>query len=164
MSIRKIISMSSCAMLLTIGSAYADINVIDSYSYETSPGMRVGAAFMTIENTGDQIERIVGATSSVCDQVEIHTMEQGESGVMMMRKVKDGLEIKPGEKLVLSSQGYHLMLVGLHDTLVENKNIDVTLERETGEPIALKIQVFSRAGYKAHTDKKETEKSSAPQE
>ena len=81
-------------------------------------------------------------------------MEQGESGVMMMRKVKDGLEIKPGEKLVLSSQGYHLMLVGLHETLVENKNIDVTLERETRRTDCAQDSSFSRAGYKAHTDKK----------
>ena len=52
------------------------------------------------------------------------TMEQG---VMKMREVKDGLEIKPGETVELKPGGYHVMFVDLKQPLKQGDKVKVTL-------------------------------------
>jgi copper(I)-binding protein len=51
-----------------------------------------------------------------------------EKGVMAMRPVRDGLEIKPGETVTLKPESFHLMLFGLKHPLTEGERVMVTLD------------------------------------
>jgi copper(I)-binding protein len=51
-----------------------------------------------------------------------------EGGVMKMRPVEGGLEIKPGETVTLQPSGFHVMLVALKHPLEKGQTVKVTLK------------------------------------
>ena len=67
-----------------------------------------------------------------------------DNGVMKMRPVEGGLEIKPGQTVQLDPGGYHVMLMGLKQPLKEGEHFKATLEFEK----AGKVDVdFTIAGW-----------------
>lgn len=98
--------MAFTASILALGGmAHAEILVSNPHSFETAEGTKVGMAGMTFENTGAEAEKMVAASSPVCDHVEIHEMKM-EDDVMKMRKVEDGLEIPAGGRLVAENPAH----------------------------------------------------------
>ncbi len=53
-----------------------------------------------------------------------------ENGVMKMRPVEGGLEIKPGETVMLKPSSFHIMLVNLKQPLQQAKMVKATLKFE----------------------------------
>jgi len=51
-----------------------------------------------------------------------------EGGVMKMRPVEGGLEIKPGETVTLAPGGFHVMLVTLKHPLETGQTVKATLK------------------------------------
>jgi periplasmic copper chaperone A len=93
--------------------------VIDQpWSRATLKGATTGAGYLTIKNTGSTPDRLVSATLSGATTAQIHEMTM-DNGVMKMREVSGGLEIKPGETAALQPQGYHIMFTGLKEPLVK---------------------------------------------
>jgi copper(I)-binding protein len=64
-----------------------------------------------------------------------------DKGVMKMREVKGGLEIKPGETVELKPGGYHLMFVDLKEPLAQGQRVKVTLQFEKAGSIAVDYAV-----------------------
>src|SRR5262247_1439678 len=63
----------------------------------TPAGAKAAAGYLTIENTGSEADRLVGGSMARSGRAEIHQMKM-DKGVMQMREVGGGLEIKPGQK------------------------------------------------------------------
>jgi len=63
-----------------------------------SKGASVGGDYLTITNTGNVSDRLTGGSSDVSSRFEIHEMSM-ENGVMKMRPLESGLEIKSGQTL-----------------------------------------------------------------
>ncbi|HUL88352.1 MAG TPA: copper chaperone PCu(A)C [Pseudolabrys sp.] len=92
----------------------------------TPKGAPVGGGYMTITNTGSASDRLVGGSADVSSRFEIHQMSL-DNGVMKMRPVDKGLEIKPGQTVELSPGGYHVMFVGLNKPFEEGQYVKATL-------------------------------------
>ena len=87
--------------------------VIDNaWSRATPPGATVGAGYFTVTNNGSAPDRLIGVTSAVADHAEVHEMTM-KDGVMKMRPLAHGIEIKPGETVQLKPGGNHVMMFGL---------------------------------------------------
>ncbi len=93
----------------------------------TPKGASVGGAYMKITNTGTAPDRLVGGATDIARRFEVHEMKM-DGGVMKMRPVTGGLEIKPGETVTLDPAGYHVMLVGLEGPLKQGDHFKATLE------------------------------------
>jgi periplasmic copper chaperone A len=93
----------------------------------TPKGASVGGGYMTITNTGTTPDRLMGGSTNVADQFDVHEMKM-DNGVMKMRPVIGGLEIKPGQTVKLDPAGYHIMLVGLKQQLKEGEHFKATLD------------------------------------
>ena len=65
-------------------------------------------------------------SAALARQVQVHSMTM-EQGVMRMRELKNGLEIKPGETVELKPGGYHLMFTELKQPLVQGQRFKATL-------------------------------------
>jgi hypothetical protein len=89
-----------------------DIKVSQPWARATPGGARVGVGYLTITNTGKASDRLIGGTAAVAGTVEIHDMTMVD-GVMRMRRVEGGLEIKPGETVSLKPGGHHMMFIDL---------------------------------------------------
>ena len=92
----------------------------------TPKGASVGGGYMTITNMGTEPDRLVSGASTVAKEVQVHEMTM-ENGVMKMRPVAGGIEIKPGQSVTLKPGGYHIMFVKLNQQLKQGEHFKVTL-------------------------------------
>lgn len=126
-----------------------DLVIDHPYARATPPGAPVGGGYMTVKNTGESADRLVGATVDFAGRVEIHEMKMSE-GVMKMRRIEGGLEIPAGGEVVLKPGGYHLMFMKLSEQLAEGENRKVSLEFEKAGRIEVEfsVQAISSSGKK----------------
>jgi copper(I)-binding protein len=103
------------------------IHIAQPWARATPKGATSGAAYMAITNRGTTPERVNCVSSDASGQCQIHSMTM-EGGVMKMRPVEDGLEVKPGETVTLQPSGFHVMLVGLKHPLEKGQTVKVTLK------------------------------------
>jgi copper(I)-binding protein len=120
------------ATLVAIPAQAADVTVgslkISSpWARATPKGASVGGGYMTITNTGTAPERLVGGSTEISKSFEVHEMKM-EGGVMKMRELAGGLEIKRGQTVTLDPSGYHVMFVGLKDQLKQGGHFKATLD------------------------------------
>jgi copper(I)-binding protein len=118
----------------------ADIKVSEPWSRATVRGASVGVGFLTIANTGKEPDRLLGGTTPSAEKVEIHET-RADGGVMTMRAVPEGIEIKPGATLILKPGSYHLMLVGLKAFLLPGEIVHLTLNFAKAGPLAVDLPV-----------------------
>jgi len=78
----------------------------------TPKGAAVAGGYMTIVNNGTTADRLVGFSSPVAGKFEIHEMKM-DNGVMKMRPLANGIEIKPGQTVEFKPGSYHLMFMEL---------------------------------------------------
>ena len=122
---------------LPVGSAAAadykigPLEVTQPWARATPKGASTGAAYMTITNSGNKAERVSCASSPAAAKCQIHEMAMSD-GVMKMRPVEGGLEIKPGQTMTLKPGGYHMMLEGLKAPLKAGDKLEATLTSSDG--------------------------------
>ena len=108
----------------------------------SSPKMaNAGALYVVIENQGNQVDRLIGASSAAAKTAEVHESYMDNNGVMGMRPLEGGLEIPAGGKVELKPGGYHIMLIDLVKPLEVGTKIAVTLKFEKSGEIALEAEI-----------------------
>ena len=95
----------------------------------TPKGAPVGGGYFTITNRGNTPDRLMGGKSEVSNRLEIHRMDM-DKGVMKMREVTSGVEIKAGQTVKFEPSGYHVMFVGLKQQLKQGDRIKAILQFE----------------------------------
>jgi periplasmic copper chaperone A len=103
------------------------MHITQPWSRATPKGATAGAGYMTITNKGTAQDRVSCVSDDASAQCQIHSMTM-EGGVMKMRPVEGGLEIKPGETVTLKPGGFHVMFVDLKHPLEQGNKIKVTLK------------------------------------
>lgn len=106
----------------------------------TPGGAQVGGAYLKITNTGAEADRLVGGSLPIATAVEVHEMSMTD-GVMKMRKLERGLEIKPGQTVELKPGGYHLMFTGLRQALQQGRPVKGTLQFEKAGSVEVEYRV-----------------------
>jgi copper(I)-binding protein len=82
---------------------------------------------MTITNNGTASDRVNCVSSDASGQCQIHAMTM-DNGVMKMRPVEGGVEIKPGETVTLKPSGLHVMFMDLKHALKQGDTVEATLQ------------------------------------
>lgn len=108
------------------------IKVTTPWTRVPPPGAKVAAGFLTITNTGTEADRLLGGKVAIADRLEVHEMKIS-GGVMSMRALENGLEIKPGATVVLQPGSTHLMFQ------------ELSAAPEAGKPVKGSLQ-FEKAG------------------
>jgi copper(I)-binding protein len=129
---------AASAETYTVGS----IEIGNPWARATPKGASVGGAYMTITNKGAEADRLIGASSPIASQMEVHQMTM-DKGVMAMRPVQGGLEIKPGQTVVFNPESFHFMLIGLKQPLAQGERLKATLEFAKAGQLALEYAVES---------------------
>lgn len=101
------------------------------------------AAYLTLDNRGDDPDRLVAATTSAAVATEIHDMKMN-GDVMEMRPVEGGLEIPAGEThtVTLAPGGLHVMMIGVPEDLVIGEALVLTLTFESGLELTLAVPIM----------------------
>ena len=121
-------------------SATADPIVVEAAWARASAGMTgAGAVFVTIRNTGEHADRLVGAAAPVARRAELHTHIVRDN-VMRMRRV-DAVPLRPGATTRLKPGGRHVMLMGLRAPLEEGARFPLTLVFEKAGALTVPVTV-----------------------
>ncbi len=116
-------SLLAIAMLAVAASAFAEVTIEKPWVRGTVAHQQATGAFMQLRADADT--RLVGAHSPVAAEAQIHEMATVDN-VMKMRQI-DGLALKKGEQVELKPGGYHVMLLGLKQTLSVGQTVPLTL-------------------------------------
>lgn len=155
MTRRRALVLPLAAVGLTVASARAHDGheheeATPDASPEASPAMMMsegtgtGAVYLEILNTGAELDRLVSATTDAAVTVEIHTMLV-EDGVMTMRELEDGIELPPGETVILDPSNLHVMLIDLNYDLTPGLTFDLSLMFEVAGEVTVPVLVTSSA-------------------
>jgi copper(I)-binding protein len=73
-------------------------------------------------------------------------------GVMTMRPLENGLEIKPGATVELKPAGAHIMILGVKEPLKDGQTVPVKLTFKTAGTVEVPfaIKTFAGAGDHVH--------------
>lgn len=89
-----------------------DLKIGEPWTRVTPPGAAVAGGFMTITNTGKEADRLLGGSATISKRLELHEMTM-DGGIMKMRELAKGLEIKPGQTVELKPGSFHVMFMEL---------------------------------------------------
>jgi len=125
---------AAVAGITAVRAAAADydvgsMHISAPWARATPKGAASGAGYMTITNKGTAPDTVSCVSDDASAQCQIHSMTM-EGGVMKMRPVGGGLEIKPGETVTLQPGGYHIMFVNLKHALEQGQSVKATLKFE----------------------------------
>lgn len=116
------------------------------YAIETSAGVRSGAGYLSIANTGAEPDRLIAVRADF-PKVEIHAAETDAAGVARMTPV-EAVEIPPGATVELAPRGLHVMFMGLSEPLKAGGRFPATLvfEKAGEAPVEFVIEPRKGAG------------------
>ena len=144
-----------CAMLLAPAVAHeytvGSLHIGHPWSRATPKGAAIGAGYLKITNNGTAPDRLLGGSSEAAKSFELHVMSM-ENGVMKMRPVEGGIEIKPGETVEFKPESYHVMFVGLKEPLVQGHRVKATLDFEKAGKVAVEFVVESIGARQGNDD------------
>ncbi len=118
------------------------MHITQPWSRATPKGARAGAGYMTITNKGATPDKVSCISDDASAQCQIHSMTM-EGGVMKMRPVEGGLEIKPGETITLKPGGFHVMFVDLKHPLERGNKVKVTLKFDNAGTVDVEYPVVA---------------------
>ena len=126
---RNALLLAAVLGLSATGSALANgtVEVSNAWARATPPGIDRGAGYLQVHNHGEQPVRLVGATTEVASDVQIHHSREAD-GQVRMERVDGGIRVPAGESRTLAPMGYHLMLMGLKAPLKAGERFPLTLE------------------------------------
>lgn len=116
------------------------IRIVDPWARATAGMAMVGAAYMTLANTGATADRLIEATSPVATKTELHT-HIVEGDIMRMREV-ESIDLPPGETIELQPAGLHVMLIGLSAPLQMGEHFPLTLTFAEAGTATVEVEVL----------------------
>lgn len=134
--------MAAAAHDSTAAVQAGSLQITGAFTRATLPRAPVGGGYLTLTNQGAEADRLIGVTAPVGTEVQIHEMTMAD-GVMTMRHLPDGLEIPAGQTVALEPGGYHLMIVGLSDPLVEGGHLDMVLTFEKAGDVTVPFDIMA---------------------
>jgi copper(I)-binding protein len=111
--------------------------VDDAWANATPVGASVAAVYLQI--TANQADTLLSATTTVADQIEMHTSSE-ENGMMKMRPLPS-VRLEPGKPFMFSPMGAHFMLMGLRQPLQPGLRFPMTLQFERAGERTVQVQV-----------------------
>ncbi|MFD2843204.1 copper chaperone PCu(A)C [Paracoccus cavernae] len=105
-------------------TANAPVSVTEAFARSSNP--KSGAAYMVLTNDGTSACTLAGIATDLADRAELHTMRD-ENGVMKMMPA-DPLVLEPATSHKLARGGDHVMLMGIHEPLVQGQMIPLTFD------------------------------------
>ncbi|MGH7885311.1 MAG: copper chaperone PCu(A)C [Thermodesulfobacteriota bacterium] len=102
------------------------ITVKDVWIREVLPGSDITAGYMTIMNHGNVDDTLIDIKCGCSEKVELHTTTIDSNDVARMKMIKN-IKISSGETLELSPGSYHLMIMGIKNSMKEKDKVTFEL-------------------------------------
>ena len=146
---KKLLALSILLMFMAHISISQEAMIInDAWVREVPPGSSVSAAYMTIQNKGND-DQLIAISSDFSETAELHTSKVDDSGVATMEMI-NVLDIPSGKTVELKPGGMHIMLIGIKEPLVGKESVNLKLEFNQAGDIQIEVPVKKSAGNTYH--------------
>jgi periplasmic copper chaperone A len=115
------------------------ISIGHPHARATAAGQPTGGGFMKFENRGSAADKLLSASATVSNSVELHTMSM-QGDVMRMRQV-EAIELPAGQTVELKPGGLHVMFIGLKAPLKVGDTFPMTLRFEKAGEVTVQVNV-----------------------
>jgi uncharacterized protein YcnI len=129
-------AMAAMAQMVHAG----DLMITAPWTRATPPGAKLAGGYLTVMNMGKASDRLTGGSFGNGGRIEVHEMSMTD-GVMKMREVGGGLEIKPGATVKLEPGGYHLMMLDLAAPFKQGDKVKAQLVFEKAGKVDVEFDV-----------------------
>jgi copper(I)-binding protein len=120
----------------------AAVSVTDAWGWSSTPDR--GAVYFTVQNNGQEADRLVSAASDVAGTVQVHETTMVD-GTAQMGEV-DGVDVPAGGSVTFEPGGYHVMLMEIPEPLQVGSSIDVTLTFEGAGEVTVPAEIREFTG------------------
>jgi copper(I)-binding protein len=143
-AVASALGLAQLAMTAASAADYdvGSIHISEPWSRATPKGAGAGAAYMTLTNNGKTPDRVNCVSSDASAECQIHSMTM-DNGVMQMRPVEGGLEIKPGETVTLKPGSFHIMLLNLKHPLEQGNAMKATLKFDSAGTVDVEYPILA---------------------
>jgi copper(I)-binding protein len=148
---KSLLTFLAAVSLLAPGAAAAAdytlgaLRIENPWTRATPKGASVAGGYVRIVNTGTAADRLIGGSAAFAARFEVHEMKM-ENGIMQMRPIAAGLEIKPGETVELRPGGYHVMFMDLKEPPLAGGRVKGTLVFEKAGTVEIEYSVAPIGG------------------
>jgi periplasmic copper chaperone A len=118
------------------------IEVTQPWSRALPKGAAVAVGYMKITNMGTEPDRLMGGSTPVAGRFEIHEMNM-DKGIMTMRPLPEGLEIKPGQTVELKPGATHIMMLDVKEPIERGKSFKGSLKFEKAGSVDVDFAIQS---------------------
>jgi copper(I)-binding protein len=139
----RALTAEAMAPVATVG----EVAIHDAWARASLGQMTSGAAYLTLEVSGDRVERLIAVASPIAEQATLHTHVM-DGDIARMRPVA-GIEIAPGAPTVLEPGGLHIMLTGLGRRLIEGETFPLSLTFERAGTVTIEVPIVGM-GHERH--------------
>lgn len=119
--------------------AFGDLQLSAPWVRASVPGQVNGAGYVKIDSKAAQPDRLLSATTSGVNRVELHTIIH-ENNVAKMRQVS-GIDVPAGGGVQLMPGAYHIMFLGLQEPFKAGAVVPVTLKFEKAGEVKVDFEV-----------------------
>jgi copper(I)-binding protein len=127
------------------GVTVGDIEIIHPNIPQPASSAMAAAGYMGISNAGDEADRLIGVETTVAKSAMLHKTEVNADGVASMAHV-EGIDIPANDTVVLESGGYHIMLMGLTQELIEGQMVPGVLIFEKAGRVEMEFAIDPPGG------------------
>jgi copper(I)-binding protein len=128
-----------------------EIEIGHPYARAMLPGAKVGGGYLKLTNNGAD-DRLIGVATDRAGTVQLHEMKM-DGGIMVMRELKQGVDLPANTTVELKPGGFHLMFMNVSRPFKEGEMIKATLTFEKAGSVDVELAVGPPAGAAAtHTD------------
>ena len=133
-----------------------DLHVGHGWTYEVAAMAHAVDVYLTIENEGEEPDRLIGASVDFASKIEIQAPVV-EDGVLKTATV-EAVEIAPGQTLTFQPGGVHLVLQSVQKAFDHGEHFDLALTFEKAGTVEVEIEVEEPG----HEDDREHEEGLEP--
>jgi periplasmic copper chaperone A len=122
------------------GSDDGAVSVSDVWVREPAEGAPATAAYGVITNDTDHTVTLVGASSPVSDDVQLHETLMADDGAMSMQAREGGFPIESGDSFTLEPGGAHVMLLDVDPANITDP-VEITFQFDGADPVTASATV-----------------------
>jgi periplasmic copper chaperone A len=117
-----------------------DLQIIHPHIPQPAASAKAAGGFMAIVNNGTEVDRLIGVESDIAAKTEVHLSKVDANGIGTMEQV-EAVEITPGATVNLEHGSFHIMLMGLKDSLTEGERHKATLIFERAGRVEIEFEI-----------------------
>ena len=137
--VRAVLTVLALSVAPPVFADDSPITASDAWARPTLKGTRTGAVYLMLSNHGTAGDRLVGVSTPVAEQAQVHE-DVTANGVMSMRPVLE-LALPAGAATAIEPGRYHIMLTGMKTQLAAGERFPITLTFASAPPLEVNVAV-----------------------